>query len=164
MINPQHFVDLVIKPSLEDFLGDKYASKAAVKLLLGTALQESKLTHLKQIGGGPALGVYQMEPVTHNDIWETYLRYDSYLFGVIGGTSSGSKIEYPHCSELITDMKYATLMARMHYYRVSDPLPDFYDDVGLAHYWKDHYNTSHGAGTVDEYLDCWAQFGHEVKI
>ena len=44
-------------------------SDNAVNLLMGTAAQESHLgKYRKQIGGGPALGIFQMEPATFNDI------------------------------------------------------------------------------------------------
>ena len=46
--------------------------------LLGTARVESDLRHRRQIGG-PALGLFQMEPATHNDIWESYLKYRAQL-------------------------------------------------------------------------------------
>lgn len=54
----EEFLNLVIDPTL-DYMGDK-AKERSRKLLLGTALVESNLRHLKQING-IALGVYQME-------------------------------------------------------------------------------------------------------
>ena len=68
-MNPKHFSELIIVPTL-NHLG-MYSERAA-DLLLGTALVESKLTALKQTRG-PALGVYQIEPLTHADI-RNYLR------------------------------------------------------------------------------------------
>jgi hypothetical protein len=51
-------------------------------LLLGTALTESGDMHyLHQLGNGPALGVYQMEPTTHEDIYDNYLKYKKELPG-----------------------------------------------------------------------------------
>ncbi|RFD18931.1 hypothetical protein DY926_13985, partial [Komagataeibacter melaceti] len=47
--------------------------RAAVNLLAGTALAESGCRRLVQDGGGPALGLWQMEPFTHDDIWKTFL-------------------------------------------------------------------------------------------
>lgn len=52
-------------------IGAQFASSSAVNLLLGTAAQESAFgTYLRQIGGGPARGVFQMAPATAKDIWE----------------------------------------------------------------------------------------------
>ncbi len=159
MIDVGQFKDLVIAPALINL--DMY-SDSAVKLLLGTALQESKLTHVKQIGGGPALGVYQMEPATHNDIWVNYINYKPWLEELIlGRYVEGARWRLAESDRVIYDLRYATAMARIHYARRPEPLPDVGDDIGMAHYWKDHYNTHLGAGTVEEYLACWEKYGIE---
>ena len=51
----------VIRPALRAL--DLW-SPAAEDLVLGTAAQESGLAYLRQIGGGPALGLWQIEPAT----------------------------------------------------------------------------------------------------
>lgn len=49
--------------------------------------------------------------------------------------------------------KPGVLFARLHYLRVSEPVPlTLYDQ---ASYWKDHFNTIKGAGTVEQYLGSW---------
>jgi len=51
-------------------------SEAAEELLLGTAVQESlNFKYRRQMGGGPARGYFQMEPATHDDIWDNYLQF-----------------------------------------------------------------------------------------
>jgi hypothetical protein len=51
-------------------------SKSAENLLMGTAAQESHLgTYLHQVGGGPAKGIFQMEPATERDLIKNYIRY-----------------------------------------------------------------------------------------
>ncbi|QNT79169.1 hypothetical protein [Entomobacter blattae] len=50
------------------------ASEAAINLVTGTALAESHARYVKQIND-PALGLWQMEPATHKDIWQNYLHY-----------------------------------------------------------------------------------------
>ncbi|MGI9250965.1 MAG: hypothetical protein ACR2PR_07175, partial [Pseudohongiellaceae bacterium] len=126
-----------------------YASKPAVDLLLGTAAQESLLgTYVRQVGGGPALGIYQMEPATHDDILDNYVRYHDDLVDKLAEIFGSTLPMAPE--RLVYDLRYATIMARLHYYRRPEPLPD--DLVGLAQYWKTHYNTELGAGTVSEYV------------
>ena len=72
-INTKHLRLYIIRPTLQKI---NLWSEAAENLLLGTAAQESLLgTYLKQNGNGPALGIYQMEPNTHKDIWIHYLNY-----------------------------------------------------------------------------------------
>ncbi|MDR9502667.1 MAG: hypothetical protein RI601_12795, partial [Desulfurivibrionaceae bacterium] len=50
------------------------------------------------------------------------------------------------------DLAYQIIMARLQYLRVPDALPDHFDIAGLAAYWKQHYNTPAGRGTVDEFI------------
>ena len=49
-------------------------SQEAENLLMGTAAQESALgEYIRQLGNGPALGIFQMEPETFDDIVRNYL-------------------------------------------------------------------------------------------
>lgn len=154
MIDVIHFKELIIEPTLKRF--DLY-SEAATNLLLGTAIQESRLTYLKQLGNGPALGVYQMEPSTHDDIWENYLKFNTVLrWRIGGGDKSAHTPTRPRSHKsLVSDLAYATIMARIHYLRRPEALPEADDVEGMAQYWKDHYNTHLGKGTAAEYLDGW---------
>ena len=72
MIDVKQFRANIIEPALTVLELD---SVAAQELLLGTAVQESRITYLRQLGNGPALGLFQMEPATHNDIWDNFLEY-----------------------------------------------------------------------------------------
>ena len=54
--------------------------------------------------------------------------------------------------DLATDLAYACAMARIHYLRKPEPLPAHDDIEGLARYWKEHYNTFLGKGTVEEFV------------
>ena len=49
-------------------------SPVAENLIMGTAAQESGFTYIKQLGGGPALGMFQVEPATAEDILFRYLK------------------------------------------------------------------------------------------
>ena len=72
-INPNQLLRYVIKPALT--LLDM-ESPAAEALMLGTVAQESHCgRYLHQLGKGPALGIFQMEPTTYRDIWENYIAY-----------------------------------------------------------------------------------------
>lgn len=145
MLNPKHFRQHVIDPALRDL--DMY-SEAASNLLLGTALTESGLTYLVQ-NGGPALGVYQIEPDTHDDIWANFLKYRKTLSPKV--RRSGGYVGTDH-DMLIWNLKYATAIARLVYWRRPEPLPKADDAEGLAAYWKAHFNTSEGKGSVEKAL------------
>ena len=148
MIDPDQFRTEIIKPALK-YLG--HYSEAAEELLLGTALVESGLVYLRQLGGGPALGVYQMEPAAHEDIWDNYLEQSNKLHlgrDVIGMVGE----EFTKLESLVSNLAYATAMTRIHYLRVPEPLPAVGDLEGQARYWKQYYNTHLGKGTVAKYV------------
>ena len=147
MIDPQQFRDLVICPSLQSI---GLWSQSAEQLLLATAIAESGLRSLKQIAG-PALSVYQIEPATHDDIWVNFLRSQKELAGYVRRLRLRSW--HPRLvDQLVLNLAYATAMARLVYYRRPEPLPKAGDLVGMAEYWKAHYNTVEGAGTVEGFL------------
>ena len=56
------------------------------------------------------------------------------------------------------NLGYATAMCRVHYRRVLEPLPGADDIPGLAEYWKQHYNTPLGRGTVGEFADKFERY------
>ncbi len=147
MINPTQFRTLIVRPVLEHL---ELYSKAAENLLVGTALQESNLTYLHQLGGGPALGVFQMEPATHKDIWDNYLRFRRDMSARVKDYTTASLGK--EVDQLPGNLYYACAMARVHYYRVPEPLPDADNDEALGRYWKAHYNTAAGAGTVEQFV------------
>ena len=151
MIKTKQLKDLIVEclVELEKAIPAIVCNKSAVNLLLGTAAQESLLgTYIRQVGG-PALGIYQMEPATHMDLWANWINYREFVYR--GLMKLGPEFERPTNNRLVYDLRYATVMARLHYYRRPEPLPEGDDVHGLALYWKDHYNTSLGAGSVHEF-------------
>jgi hypothetical protein len=149
-IDPQHLRQLVIKPACETI---GLYSLAAEELLLGTACQESKCgTFLKQLGKGPALGVWQMEPATYKDLFENFLRDREPLRAKLHEVAGHVTVK---AEMMVYNLRYAAAMARIHYYRVKDPLPAAGDIPAQAAYWKKWFNTPKGAGTVEEYLHNW---------
>ena len=72
MIKIEHFLDEVVIPTLKEL--DMYSEEACL-LIVGTAIQESRLHYLKQIPSGIAKGICQMEEATHDDIWDNFLKY-----------------------------------------------------------------------------------------
>lgn len=123
-------------------------SESAENLLMGTAAQESGLAeYIRQIGGGPALGVFQMEPATFKDIVQNYLQYKPDLAKQIMAASGVNALwsEY-----LEYNLALAICMCRVHYLRVSEKMPD--NLTGWAKYWKEYYNTRLGKGTEEEFI------------
>ncbi|QDH24047.1 hypothetical protein D5366_00850 [Neokomagataea tanensis] len=131
----------VIEPSLKD-LG--LGGEVAVNLLTGTALAESRAAYLKQIGGGPALGLWQMEPATHDDCWNNYLRYSGarHYAVILEGMLAPDQ---PRCQQMVSNLRYACAIARIRYYRAKEALPAVSDASALSRYHKVWYNTCLGA-------------------
>jgi len=152
MINVDHLVKYVIRPTLEYL--DMY-SEAAENLLIGTAAHESRLEYLHQVHG-PAIGLWQMEPDTYNDIYTNYLDYRSELKAIVRDLASsrysGTTIDP---DEMHGNLYYACGLARIHYRRVSEPLPDKNDITGLAKYYKRYYNSSSGSATEQDFIDAY---------
>jgi len=144
MLNVKQLREYVIRPVLREL--DMY-SEAAEQLLLGTAAQESGFEFIHQIGGGPALGLWQMEPATHNDIANNYLKYRPELAAAIFRASGCAGLE---ANNLLKNLSYACAFARVHYWRVKESLPP--DLLGQAKYYKVYYNTPLGKATVHDYV------------
>ncbi|MDB4312143.1 hypothetical protein N9937_01805 [bacterium] len=160
MIYPRHLRELIIKPVLK--MMELY-SPAAVNLVLGTACVESDCgKYLKQLDGGPALGIYQMEQVTHRSLWVDVLEYNDHLADLINDYLVSSFYDYEDeetenidstFKELSGNMYYATAMCRLQYMRFEEPLPHPNDIEGLAKYWKKYYNTEAGKGTIEDFIE-----------
>ena len=152
-MDARHFRACVVRPALEHL---HLYTRAAENLLVGTALQESGgLRWLAQLGGGPALGVYQIEPATHDDIWKNFLGYRHKLADTVSALLASAPSRH---GQLVTNLAYATAMARVHYLRVAEPLPKADDVHALARYWKAHYNTALGAGAAEDFAANYLRF------
>lgn len=149
-LSAQQLISLVIRPALEAI---ELYSPAAAELVLGTACQESNLRYLHQLGHGPAKGLWQMEPATHDDLWTNFINGRAKFREPL---KSMSILADP--DEMVWNLLYAAAMCRVHYYRVKAPLPKVGKLEDQARYWKRYYNTVHGAGTVEEYIANWRKF------
>lgn len=159
-LSPLHLRVHVIRPMLTYLAGAgvNLGGAAAEELLLGTAAQESKLRALDQVTSrddqapGPALGLWQMEPATHADILKNFLAFKPEL----GARVESLLAPWPaRDKQLISNLAYAAAMARIHYYRVREPLPAAGDVQAQAAYWKKYYNTSAGKGEPAHYVQSW---------
>ena len=151
----------VIVPAL-DKLG--LGGRAAQELVLGTGIQESGLIYRRQLGGGPARGLFQMEPRTFWDLWDGYVVPHEHLLEPLKALLNGAQ---PDEDMLEINDQFAAAMCRVHYRRLPTVIPEEGDLQAQAAYWKRYYNTRYGAGKTSEYLHKWNQyvnadtFGHE---
>lgn len=144
----------VVRPTLQAI---NLWSEAAENLLLGTAAQESQLGRYLTQMRGPALGIYQIEPATHLDVWNNFLHNNATL------CEKTLELLSPHNAKnkdpaLITNLAYSTAIARTIYYRAPKTLPAANDIEGLAAYWKKYYNTPLGKGKTTEFISNYEEF------
>ena len=132
-------------------------SPEATQLIFRTGIAESGYRHVRQVVSAAlwdanpnkfARGVFQMEPTTHDDIWR-WLRARPELAKRVEALS----IRGQSAKELETNIWYAAAMCRAHYLRVREALPEHNEIEGQAAYWKRYYNTHHGKGTVQGFID-----------
>jgi hypothetical protein len=151
--------EIIVRPVLQYLDPAIPYSTAAENLLLGTMAQESRMgMYVKQIGGGPALGIYQCEPATHADLWQNFIMQRPALNNMLLMLSLSRTMIIPHEEDLIYSLKYATAVCRVHYWRVKEPLPAHDDIHGLACQYKTYYNTHLGKATVTEFINNYMKY------
>ena len=148
-MNAQQLHDLIIKPALR-YMGGNYDSKDARFLLLCTAAIESKCGYyIKQIKG-PALGAWQMEPETHDDIWGNCDALRKGDIPICVNSLRLSTAVSPH-DNLVASPMYACAMARLKYSMDSASLPKHDNFREVYNYYKRIYNTPAGASTYEKF-------------
>jgi len=139
---------LVIRPTLKHL---RAWTPEMENLLLGTAAQESQLGfHLKQ-GRRHGLGIYQIQPHTHREIWDQYLIDHPALASKVRGLASQRDfLDHPH-SELATNLRYATAIAWLVYRAAGVRKVDA--AVGdMARVWHQHFH--HGPSARARDFEC----------
>jgi hypothetical protein len=165
-MNVGQFRGFVVRPALTH-LG--LWSQPAENLLVGTALHESGgLQFIDQDDDfkwrpsdrlGPAIGFYQIEEATLNDLFANFLDYRplwrARLLEFAAPVPS-------RALQLASNLGFATAVARLIYWRAPDPLPAAEDIYGLADYWKRHFNTHAGKGDPDDWARAYRRHHRET--
>lgn len=121
----------------------------AVSLLLGVSATESGLRNIQQYGGGPARGIFQIEPVTAEDMHRCVVS-DPTLSPIL---TERCQVETYSLTALEQNMVYQLVLARVLFYvRDPQPLPKVLDVEEAASRYKTYYNTAAGSGSVEKYL------------
>ena len=144
----------LIDDTLKELDPEIHYSRDASYLVWGTGAHESMgFTKRRQMGGGPAMGLFQMEPATFWDNVNNYLVYRPRIADKIKQICG---IDDFHVKDLLTNDKLAICMCRIKYLRAPDSLPDTLS--GMAAYWKTHYNTREGKGTEEEFTENYIRY------
>ena len=118
-------------------------SDHCVELLAMIAAHESLGGKYRQQIGGPALGLLQIEPVTHNSVWDNSdsIRARAKRYGIIEDVS-----------KLESDDRYSIWVARHYLAMDKNPLPK--TPEAMAAYCKSYWNRT-GKATPEKYLNDW---------
>jgi len=153
MLNAKQLIELIIDPALKDLV--MYSEFASDLLVFTCATESAGGTYIKQLKG-PALGIYQMEPTTYNDIWQNYIKGKNDLQQILLYNFEASRM--PSEDRLIYDLRFATAMTRIYYARIKDPLPKLASLDNLWNYYKTYYNTELGKADYHRALDAYMEF------
>lgn len=163
MIDAIQLRNYVVRPVLMHLATEIPYSRAAEHLLLGTAAQESHGEYLHQLGKGPAVGLWQMEPFTHDDLWKTILSANKALAVKVDALELPGFLGNNDAREMAGNMYYACAMCRVFYRRIRAPLPNAGNVADMAYYWKRYYNTLHGKGTEAEFVRNWKRISAAIE-
>lgn len=123
-------------------------SASAEELLMLTAAQESRLGEfIHQLGDGPALSPWQIEPTTFEWLRNKYPKI----------------LHHRDASELVFDLRLGALVARLRYLVDPMPLPPHNDVEAMAKLWKNVYNTNEGKGTWQQAAEAYRKYVAGVK-
>lgn len=153
MLNVAQFRELIVKSTLNDLL--MYSENAEELMVFTCAVESLGGTYLRQVNG-PALGIYQMEPQTYNDIWQNYIKTNGKL--LMAFLSSFHIGFMPPEEMLIYDLRFATAMTRLFYRRILQPIPAATDIDGIWNYYKLYYNTAKGAAVKEDSIKKYYDF------
>ena len=153
MLNIAQLREFIIKPALHDLV--MYSPEAEELLVFTCAVESNGCSYIKQ-ESGPALGIYQMEPRTYNDIWQNYVvKKGSLILTMISNFHASFM---PDEQRLMYDWRFATAMARLFYAIIPEPLPNPKDIDALWCYYKIYYNTKLGAAQKAESIKKYSTY------
>ncbi len=122
----------------------------AMYLMTCTAFVESKLTHIKQLPEGPALGFFQVEWATYLDVCRYLERKPVLLDKILKYTERQYLPKNPMA--LVSDMVLNVLIARVKYWMQPEPIPSYKDSVSQANYYERYYNVNVSVDKTAEFI------------
>lgn len=167
-LDPGQLLHHVVRPALKVL--DLPGGVLAEKLVMGTAAQESDgFRYIHQLGKGPGLSLWQIEPATARD---TLFRCSRPYWGAVHSLAAARPLPkaWPETSGIDTvveqlhgNLYLGAAMCRLVYYMK----PFKWPETGMgttrpndaatwcAVTWKRYYNTIKGAGTETQFLRNW---------
>lgn len=150
----------VIVPTLQAI--DMWSPSAEI-LVYGTGMVETGYQYLVQIGnpynGGN--GFFQEEESDFNDLYQWIINgfnkgLAAKILSICGYSALPKDVK---C--VITDMRFAVICCRLHYWRIKKAIPAANDARGFSEYHKAWYNSSLGAANVDKNTEIFTRIINE---
>lgn len=140
MMNKKQLTELVIIPTLKE-IPKGFSDEAVLAIQMIIAHESHGGDYIAQMTG-PALGIIQMEPATHDDVWlhGDSIKKNAELLGIS-----------QCCGQLVYDLRYNVFMARQKLFMVQGALPE--QPFKMAHYLKVHWNGGGKATPEKYYID-----------
>ena len=126
-------------------------SKDALHMIMRTGMAETGFRKLIQMGGGPALGFFQVEPKTIMDTMDNYVKYRPELekrLKSLGFDRRDMEVR------VMSNIALQAVFCRLKYKRDKYALPKSNDLEAQAKYWKRVYNTHLGKGTIKHFMEA----------
>lgn len=145
-MNKNQLTELVIVPTLRE-IPKGYSSEAVMAIQMIIAHESKGGEYLAQTKG-PALGIIQMEPFTHNQVWKygDSIQKNAEILRIV--TPGLGVKNVPQTNRLIYDLRYNVFMARQKLFMAPGALPK--DPGEMARYLKKHWN-GNGKATASKY-------------
>lgn len=174
LYTPRFVLKHVVRPTLA-FLNLPFPDIAGTseRLVFSTAAHESMgFRRVYQVGTGPALGFWQIEPVTARDLWTRYvigrtsplaLKLQSLVFP---DRSRAAGVPLPlqptdvMLRQLAINHPLGCALCRLKYFDTPITLDEntIKAPADCARVWKKYYNSEQGAGTIQEFLENWEEY------
>lgn len=153
-MNKKQLTELVIIPTLHE-IPKGYSPEAVMAIQMIIAHESTGGEFIAQ-NGGPALGIIQMEPFTHNQVWKfgDSIQKNAELLRIV--TPGLGVKNVPSPNRLIYDLRYCVFMARQKLFMAPGALPGNAED--MASYLKKHWNGD-GKATATKYHFDYNRWG-----
>ena len=145
-MNKKQLTDLVIIPTLHE-IPKGYSPEAVMAIQMIIAHESNGGEYIAQTKG-PALGIIQMEPFTHSQVWKfgDSIQKNAELLRIVTPGLGVKKVPSPN--RLIYDLRYCVFMARQKLFMAPGALPGNAEE--MARYLKKHWNGD-GKATATKY-------------
>ena len=142
-----------VEPALE-FFPEPLRTPNRKQFMVAIGLVESGYNYVAQVPEADALGYWQVQKGTYLDNQVNFLDFKNEFnhYWVLL-----KKIHIASYPSMASDCVFACYMGAITVYRAPASLPQYNDIEGMANYWKTYYNTSQGAGSIEDAFQVMQQ-------